>query len=143
MPVPFVYLDECVDPRLAVRLRQRRFQVTTAQSEGTLGLADEAQLEYATGRDFMLVSHDQQDFRRWHAIFQRQGRLHGGILLLPFGPLSQIEIRTAMMLDWITLQPDYRSRLFRWHDLQSWLIQGNRLPGYSGAELQLALGQLR
>jgi hypothetical protein len=46
-----------------------------------------------------------------------------------------------MVLDWVASHPDYRSGLFRWHDLQYWLIQGNRLPGYSETEVRLALGQ--
>ena len=46
-----------------------------------------------------------------------------------------------MLLDWIATLPDYRSQLFRWHDLQYWLTQGNSLPGYSEAEVRLALGQ--
>jgi hypothetical protein len=46
-----------------------------------------------------------------------------------------------MMLDWIATFPDHGSQLFRWHDLQQWLIQGNRLPGYSEAEVRRALGQ--
>lgn len=54
---------------------------------------------------------------------------------------TQLEIRIVMMLDWIALRPDHRSQLFRWHDLQYWLTQGNRLAGYTEAEVRLALGQ--
>jgi hypothetical protein len=115
--------------------------MTTAQAEGTLGLSDEAHILYAAGRGFLVVTHDQLDFRRWHAIFQRQGRPHGGIVMLPQTSLAIVEIRLAMLLDWIALEADYRSRLFRWNELQRWLIQGNRLAGYSEADVRLALGQ--
>ena len=82
MPIPLVYLDECMDPRLAAPLG-RRFSVTTARAEGTLGFSDEAQLEYAVRHGRLLVSHDHLDFRRWHAQFRRQGRPHAGIALVP------------------------------------------------------------
>jgi hypothetical protein len=52
-----------------------------------------------------------------------------------------LEIRAAMLLDWIALEADSRLRLFRWNELQRWLIQGHRLAGYSEAEVRLALGQ--
>jgi predicted nuclease of predicted toxin-antitoxin system len=135
------YLDECVDPRLARKLGQRGFRVTTALAEGTLGLGDDMQLAYALEHDRLIVSHDQPDFCRWHAVFQRQGRPYAGIVLLPFGPSAQVEIRVAMLLDWVGLETEHRSRLFRWHDLQGWLARGNRLAGYDQADLDVALGR--
>ena len=141
MAVPAAYLDECVDPRLATKLAQRGFRVTTAVAEGTSGLSDEQQLVFALEHDLLLVSHDQPDFRRWHAVLQDEGRPHGGIALLPFGPAAQVELRIAMLLDWIGRETDHHSRLFRWHELQGWLTGGNRLPGYEQADFDLALGR--
>ncbi len=46
-----------------------------------------------------------------------------------------------MMLDWIAMQPDHRNQLFRWHDVQYWLTQGNRLPGYTEDDVRIALGR--
>ena len=68
MAVLTAYLDECVDPRVAEGLVQRGFRATTATAEGTLGFRDDMQLAYALEHDFLLVSHDQPDFRRWHPI---------------------------------------------------------------------------
>ncbi|MBI4491684.1 MAG: hypothetical protein HY690_02710 [Chloroflexi bacterium] len=48
-----------------------------------------------------------------------------------------------MLLDWIATFPDHRSRLFKWGQLQELIEQGYRLPGYSEAEVQLALGRTR
>ena len=141
MAVLAAYLDECVDPRLASQLSQRGFRVTTALSEGTLGLSDERQIAFAFEHCLLLVSHDQHDFRRLHADYQQQGRPHSGILLLPFGPLIQVDIRIAMLLDWVALQAEPRTQLFRWHDSQGWLVRGNQLADYGPAELALALGR--
>jgi hypothetical protein len=46
-----------------------------------------------------------------------------------------------MLLDWIATSPDRHSQLFRWHDFQQWLIQGQRLLAYSEVEVRRALGQ--
>ncbi len=67
--------------------------------------------------------------------------MHAGIILMPIVPSHQQEIRIAMMLDWMAIQSDYHNQLFRCHDLQYWLTQGNRLAGYSEADVRLALGQ--
>ena len=141
MAPPSVYLDECVNQHIVAGLRLRGFRVTTAQAEAMLGVTDEAQLVHATQRGFVILSHNRRDFQRWHAILRQRAQSHGGILLVPNGSEPQLEVRTAMLLDWIATLPDYRSQLFRWHDLQYWLTQGHRLPGYSEAEVRLALGQ--
>jgi hypothetical protein len=143
MTMPAAYLDECIGPRLSSKLTQRDFRVTTALAETTLGFSDPMQLDYALAHDLLIVSHDQQDFRRWHATYRRQGRPHGGILLVPFGPLAPVEIRIAMLLNWIETEKELRSRLFRWNDLQRWLARGNRLPGYYRVDLDVALGRSR
>ena len=140
MPAPSIYLDECVDRGLAVQPRLRSHHATTAHDQGLLGASDEAQLAHAAQQDWIIVSHNMRDFRRLHASYRRQGRQRGGIILLPPSRLPQLEIRMALMLDWIATFPDHRSQLFRWHDLQRWLTQGNRLAGYSEVEVRLALG---
>lgn len=141
MPVPSTYLDENVDVELADYLERRGCSVTTAQAARTAGLDDEGQLAHAAARGLVLISHNQRHFRRWHAIFQQHGRSHAGIILIPQSPLRRLEVRAAMMLDWIATFPDHRSRLFRWHDLQYQLTRGYRLPGYSEEEVRIALGQ--
>jgi hypothetical protein len=105
------------------------------------GADDPAQLAFATQHDLVIVSHNTRHFRRLHRLYQQQARAHGGIMLLASRPAAQLEIRIIMMVDWIAIQPEYRNQLFRWHDLQYWLTQGNRLAGYTEDEVRLALGQ--
>jgi hypothetical protein len=115
--------------------------VTSAQEARTSGDDDATQLAYATQHDLLLISHDTRGFRRLHATYRRQGRPHGGIALVPDGAAPLVEIRVAMLLDWIATFREHRSQLFRWHDLQQWLIRGNRLRGYSEGDVRFALGQ--
>jgi len=123
---------------LAVRLRQRGFSVTTARDARMTGKTDTEQLAYATRIDAMLVSYDSLDYRRLHRI----SAAHSGIILISNLRLDWQEMRTAMLIDWAASLPDYRSHLFRWHDLQQQLIAGMRLPDYSEEDVRMALGQI-
>jgi uncharacterized protein DUF5615 len=98
-----IYLDECVDRRLADRLGVRGIAALTAVDAGMLGLDDEAQLLFATRHDLPIVSHNQRHFQRWHDAFTANGRHHAGILLVPAGPLALVELRTAMLVAWMEL----------------------------------------
>ena len=140
MPVPSIYFDECVDHGLLIRLRQRGYIVTTAQEEGIIGVSDAEQLAYATHHGWVIVSTDTGDFQRLHSLCQRDALPHGGILLLPTGQLDRMEIRAAMLIDWIATLSEYRSMLFRWNDIQQRLIHSERIPGYSEDEVRRALG---
>jgi predicted nuclease of predicted toxin-antitoxin system len=141
MPAPAIYLDECVDQRLAQFLRAQGFDVITVQEAGTASDEDEDQLLYASDQGRVLLSHNQLDFRRLHAAFERDGRAHQGIMLVPQTvPLSRLEIRVRLLLDWAASFPDCSSKLFTWHELQQQLIHDYRLPGWDEAAVREALG---
>ncbi|MDQ6905796.1 MAG: DUF5615 family PIN-like protein [Chloroflexota bacterium] len=107
-----------------------------------IGISDEEQLRHATRHDWLILSTDTSDFQRLHAFFRRDGIPHGGILLLPVGPLDRMEIRATISFDWISALPDHRSMLFRWNDFQQRLIRGERMPdfSYTEEEVRRALG---
>jgi len=46
-----------------------------------LGASDDDQIRYAAQRRLLIVSYNQRHFRIWHACFEREGVLHGGMLL--------------------------------------------------------------
>ncbi len=106
-----------------------------------LGASDERQLEHATSRELVILSHNRRHFRRLHAVYQQQGDPHGGIVLLPAAPLPWLQVRAAMMLDWAATFQSYRSRIFQWNDLQMELATGYRPTGYSEDDIRLSLGQ--
>src|SRR4051812_39340255 len=114
MARPLVYLDECVHVKLAPQLRRRGFTVITAHERGMAGASDAEQLRYSTSLDALIVTHDVRHYRTLHF----RVRIHGGIALLPDASLALQEIRAAILLDWIALFSEYRSQVFRWHELQ-------------------------
>ena len=141
MPVPPVYLDECIDRRLALALRARGLDVLTVAEADTVSLDDEAQLVYATSQGRVLVSQNQIDFRRLHAQFRRDGRPHGGIMLVPQTvPFRRLEGRVGLMLDWIATFPEVGSQLFTRSDLQQRIIHGYRLPDWDDDMVREAVG---
>lgn len=142
MAPPPLYLDECVDHRLAGALRKRGFAVYTALDQGMTELPDEAQLEYAATRGWVLVTHNGRHFRRLHDAWALRGREHQGILVLPERPpLELLETRAAMLLDWVATLPLRRSSFNTWGQLQGLLERGHRLQGYSDAQVRFAVGQ--
>lgn len=141
MVAPSIYLDECVDHRLAEALRRRGFDVLTVREARTGGDDDEAQLLFATSQGRVFVAHNQLHFRRLHAAFGRAGRTHGGIMLLPQTvPFSRLELRAALMMGWLATVPDHGSRLFTWSELQQRLIHRYRLPEWGEQDVREALG---
>ena len=139
MIAPPIYLDECVDRRLADRLRARSIDVLTAVEAGTLGLDDEGQILFATRQNRPILSHNQRHFQRWHERFVTEGRFHAGMVLLPAGPLTLVELRAAMLVSWMSLFAMRDSALFRWHELQGVMTRGYRLPDFGEAETRQAL----
>lgn len=142
MPAPALYLDECIEHRLATLLRHEGIDVLTVQEAQAHSDDDESQLVYATQAGRVLLSHNQRHFRRLHAAFQREGRPHGGIALIPQTvPLARLETRIRLMLEWLSTFPEHRSKLFTWSDLQQVIIRGYRLPGWSERDIEDALGR--
>jgi hypothetical protein len=143
MPLPPLYLDECMDPAMIEPLRQRGFDVISAQLAGQRGANDLEQLNFATRLDRLIISENGKHFRAWHRFFQQQGLRHGGIVIVPQTDVALETLRVTMMLDWIVTEfpDDHRSRYFGWGHLQSRLEQGYRLPSYSEADLRRVLGR--
>jgi hypothetical protein len=86
------HLDESVDPSIAVGLRQRGIDVTTAGDVQLLGASDRAHLGFALAQRRVLVTHDR-DFLRIAA----SGADHAGIAYCPpaYRTIGQIVIRLA------------------------------------------------
>ena len=65
-----IYLDECVDARLALLLTSRGHPATTAVDERMLAASDLAHLEHAAARGWPLITHNRRDFQRLHRDWQ-------------------------------------------------------------------------
>jgi hypothetical protein len=135
-----VYTDECVNTALPPGLRDRGYQATSASAEGMTGVDDSQQLEHATARGWVILSHNVRHFQRLHRAFADQNRWHCGILLIPeTGPITRLILRAALMLDWME-QQGVEMQIAKWGDLQLRLTQGYRPPGYTETEIRHALG---
>jgi len=142
MAAPPVYLDECVDYHLVEALRRRGFIVTSALVHRMVEIDDDAQLSFATAHGWMLLSHNERDFRRLHEAFQRRGTRHAGIILVTRrSSFAQLELRAAMRIDWIGTREAQHAQLFKWGMLQELLEGSYLLPGYSEGNVRLALGR--
>jgi hypothetical protein len=141
MAAPPAYLDECIDYHLVARLQRRGFDVRHVYDESTKGDGDDQQLEYATRHGWVFVTQNQREFQRRHQLWQQQGRQHGGLVLVPQSSLDLLELRTALLLDWLAARLLAASFLIRWHDLQVLLVQGYRVSQvYSEPEVRAAIG---
>jgi hypothetical protein len=143
MPITRIYLDECVNHAVVPYLRQRGWDITTAQAEGMGTARDEEQLLHASRHGWVLLGTNERDFGTLHQEFGRTERQHGGIITIPQRNSPRFFIRSAMLLDWIDAEfQETQNRLFRWSDLQQRLIGGYVLEGDSEAEIARALGRI-
>jgi len=94
------HLDEACDPRIALALRQRGVDVTTAAEAGLLGAPDEAHLAYAWSQARAVVTHDT-DFLRLHAARAE----HAGIVYCPPQARSLGEMVRLLVLIWELVEP--------------------------------------
>lgn len=143
MPLPSIYLDECMDPAMIEPMPQRGFDVTSTQLAGHRGANDLEQLTFATRLDRPIVSENGKHFRGWHRFFEQQGLRHGGIVIVPQTEVVLETLRVAMMLAWIVAEhsDDHRSRYFGWGHLQGRLERGYRPQGFSEADVGRVLGR--
>ena len=77
------YLDEDQSDVAAVIARERGSDVTCSHEEGRDGTPDHEQLAYAAAQGRAIVTRNYPDFHRLTVEFQRQGRLHAGVLMVP------------------------------------------------------------
>src|SRR6266851_1256867 len=94
------HLDEVCDPRIAVGLRKRGAEASTADEVGLLGAPDGAHLAYAWSQARVIVTHDS-DFLRLHA----SGAEHAGIAYCPSQAHSLGEMIRLLGLIWELLEP--------------------------------------
>lgn len=78
-----VYLDEDLSPSVALLLRQRSVDATSAADVGNSQLGDRAQLEYASGEGRAIVSRNVVDFLRLAHDAVATNTAHAGIVLVP------------------------------------------------------------
>lgn len=77
------YLDEDIDPQVAVILRKFGQQAVSTQEARNRGSDDEAQLVYAAEIEAALVTRNRNDFIALTKQFLDEGRKHAGVVIAP------------------------------------------------------------
>jgi hypothetical protein len=78
-----VYLDEDLSPSIALLLRQRGVDATSAHEVGNSQLGDRAQLEYATREARAVVTRNVVDFLELAHDSVASNTRHAGVVLIP------------------------------------------------------------
>lgn len=96
------YLDENISFVVAEILRQRGFEVITAQEAGNKGSSDEKQLEFALNRGMSILTHDRVDFEELAKGYFAHNKTHSGIIIVFPHPPQEIAHRVIVILNKIT-----------------------------------------
>lgn len=92
------YLDEDVNIALSNFLHAQGHQVQTTSGAGKRGAKDQAQLEYATKLNAILITHNRRHFRQLHKDWIVSNTYHAGIILTRHLPLNELERRMHAFL---------------------------------------------
>lgn len=93
----FYFDEDSAQHRLIAALRSRGLDVATSLDTGMNARADEAQLIFASVHSRVLVSSNAGDFAALHHEWQKQGRAHSGIVIIPQQRYSTGEIVRRML----------------------------------------------
>ncbi|MEN3336254.1 MAG: hypothetical protein V7641_5619 [Blastocatellia bacterium] len=95
------HLDEHIASAIAIALRQRGIDVTTAAEASLLAATDEDHLEYAHKSRRVMVTHDD-DFLNLHA----RGTSHAGMAYCRWGARTIGEMVQMLVLIYELMSPD-------------------------------------
>jgi len=79
MALPKLYLDEDVDPLLAIILIRRGYDVQTTEEAAMRSATDEEQLQWAVGQGRAVLTHNIRDFVSLAKTYAVLDRAHCGI----------------------------------------------------------------
>lgn len=77
-------LDEDLSPEIAVRLRRMGVDANSVHEIGRQGRSDREQLEYASAEGRCFVTRNRNDFILFTREFFEKGKLHCGVLIVPW-----------------------------------------------------------
>lgn len=97
-----LYLDEDVSALLAILLRARGIDTTTAREEQMLGRSDPDQLQQAVKSGRAIVTHNRVDFEEIHIEYIARGITHFGIIVAQRRDVYEIARHLGLLLDTLT-----------------------------------------
>lgn len=63
---------------------------------GNAGTTDEEQMEYAAAKNFTLLTHNREDFKKIHREWMNKGRRHSGIIIMGQGKPEKLVRRIGL-----------------------------------------------
>ena len=94
-----LYLNENIALRLVELLQSKGFKAIHTLDVGNRGISDEAQLEYAAARQYVLLTHNRADFRRLHRVWTDQGKQHAGIVIIKHELPERVSARVHLFFE--------------------------------------------
>lgn len=104
-----LYLDEDVHGLLASLLRARNISVETTPESGMLGKGDNDQLDYATARNAVIVTHNRVDFEKLFAEYVEHRKTQGGIIILI---RREVYVMASRLSKFVLLHDDLKNQLW-------------------------------
>ena len=97
-----LFLDEDVDPRLAVLLGHDGFDVltTTGAGRANRGLSDDDQLGFAAAEQREIFTHNARDFEPLARLWAKAGRRHFGIIVSTHAPVWDLRTGHRLLQDY-------------------------------------------
>ena len=76
---------------------------------GNQGISDEAQLQYAVKKGYILVTHNRKDFRKLHKKWIEEKRYHHGIIVMKHDEPERLAMRIKLFFEkmYQTLTPPF------------------------------------
>ncbi|MBB4091132.1 DUF5615 family PIN-like protein [Salinibacter ruber] len=94
-----LYLDEDVHVRVARIVRGHGFSARTTRGQDMLGATDEEQLAFAADHNFVVVTHNREDFENLARRYFQEGRTHAGIICAIRRPPRECARRLLTLLN--------------------------------------------
>ncbi len=79
---PIFYLNENIDVALKTNLAVFQINSLHTLDVGNRGISDERQLEYASSKGYVIVTHNRKHFKKLHKNWCATGKTHSGILVV-------------------------------------------------------------
>jgi len=93
-----LYLDEDVDPALALALRARKIDAVSALELGRRQMDDVDHLAYAISQQRTILTHNRDDFVQLAVDYFSEGQEHFGIIIAPQYPFSEMLRRVLYLI---------------------------------------------
>jgi len=94
-----LYLNENIHYGLVEILLGWNYKVFHTKDVGNLGKTDEEQMAYAASKDFTLLTHNREDFKKIHKEWMNNGRLHSGIIIMGQGKPEKLARRIRLFYE--------------------------------------------